>query len=273
MYQRRYTSWKQLAILQSCCQRRSPHRRRRVLSKAIDEEFEWIETFYGPDGWPYDGPRDTTLAADYYATSFAIPFYSLLYSKWAQGWDPDRCDLFRTRAANMSLDVVHLFSSEGADIPFGRSMTYRFAMSAFWAAAAYADLELLPPLSWGVVKGLVLRNIRSFTQRAEVFSSDGTIPIGYAYANEIMAENYNSPQSPYWCLKSLLPLALSPSHPFWTSTEEGYPKALLAHTRVVKPIFQVFSHAAGHTFLLSSGSGQYRVPTEARRKQVRQTCL
>ncbi|KAL8280148.1 hypothetical protein RQP46_007478 [Phenoliferia psychrophenolica] len=189
--------------------------------KAIDEEFEWIESFW-QDGWPYDGPRGSTLSADYYASSFAIPFYSLLYSKWAQSWDPDRCELFRARARNMALDVVHLFGPDGASIPFGRSMTYRFAMSAFWAAAAYADVELPAPLSWGVVKGLLLRNFRWFTAR-EVFAADGTMTIGYAYSNQIMAE------------------------------EEPYPAGLLAETRVVRPINQVFSHAAGHTFLLSSG--------------------
>lgn len=71
----------------------------------------------------------------------------------------------------------------GRGLPFGRSLTYRFAMSSFWSALAFADVELPAPLTWGVVKGLQLRNIRYWARQPGAYNSDGTLTIGYCYPN------------------------------------------------------------------------------------------
>lgn len=77
---------------------------------------------------------------DYYATSFAIPFYGVILSKHYPSYPC--AQLWRERAAVLAPRVVHLFAPDGAAIPFGRSMTYRFACAAFWAAVAYAEIEV-----------------------------------------------------------------------------------------------------------------------------------
>lgn len=143
-------------------------------------------------------------AYDYYATSFAIPFYSLIYARLCEKDDPDRAKRFRQRAIQNLPAVTQLFAPDGAPIPFGRSMTYRFATSCFYAAVAFDQLEVcaqfarkaalltygqLPaPFTWGVIKGLLLRNIRWFTQKPEVFNRDGTLSIGYIAPNLFMSE-------------------------------------------------------------------------------------
>ncbi|MBE3048159.1 DUF2264 domain-containing protein, partial [Candidatus Bathyarchaeota archaeon] len=38
-----------------------------------------------------------------------------------------------------------------------------------------------------------------------------------------MSEDYNSPQSPYWALKTLIAVALSEDNDFWTAEEAPYP--------------------------------------------------
>lgn len=43
-------------------------------------------------------------------------------------------------------DFVHYFDPEGMAITFGRSLTYRWAMVAFWGSAVFADVELPTPL-------------------------------------------------------------------------------------------------------------------------------
>jgi hypothetical protein len=48
----------------------------------------------------------------------------------------------------------------GRAIPFGRSVGYPVAMIVFWGALAYTEVELPAPLTWGMVKGLVLRHLR-----------------------------------------------------------------------------------------------------------------
>ncbi|WWC58154.1 uncharacterized protein I303_100689 [Kwoniella dejecticola CBS 10117] len=228
--------------------------------KSIDDELEYIESFYGPHGFPSDFPQSSGVGAyDYYATSFAIPFYSLLYasitSRSPKLADPERAEKYRLRARANVPYVINLFAPDGAAIPFGRSMTYRFAASAFWAAVAYDNLELPEPYTWGVIKGLILRNVRWFTQKPEVLNRDGSLTIGWAYPSLFMSEDYNSPQSPYWALKSFFVLALPQSHPFWSAKEEPYPAELLQKSfSVVKPWMQVYTHAAGHTYLLNGGT-------------------
>ncbi|WOO76912.1 uncharacterized protein LOC62_01G000526 [Vanrija pseudolonga] len=221
---------------------------------AIEETLEFVESHYNADGFPADGPCDQMIAYDYYATSFAIPFYSLLYTRLAPQ-DKARISKIWTRTLANIPNVIHLFAPDGASIPFGRSMTYRFATAAFWSALAYAtdDEHPLPaPLTWGVVKGLVLRSIRYFTQKESVFARDGSLTIGWTYPSLFMSEQYNSPQSPYWALKTFFVMALPKEHPFWTAEEESIPE-VFSENAVVKPWLQTFSHAAGHTFLLTSG--------------------
>lgn len=141
----------------------------------------------------------------------------------------------------------------GRAIPFGRSMTYRFAMSSFWGALAFADVELPAPLTWGVVKGLQLRNIRYWAKQAGSYGPDGTLTIGYCYPNHNMTENYNSPGSPYWCCKSFVTLSLPETHPFWAAKEEPYPRALLGTTKALSYPLHIITNVGGHTYLLSSG--------------------
>lgn len=137
-------------------------------------------------------------------------------------------------------------------------MTYRFAFAAFWAVAALARVDLEPPLSIGVVKGLLLRHLRWWAdeERASIFQADGTLTIGYAYPNMYLGEDYNSPQSPYWCLKSFLVLALPDTDTFWTTQEQDYPTTqnlCTSFSTVVEPPKQIVVNDPNHHYLLSSG--------------------
>ncbi|KAH8083764.1 hypothetical protein BXZ70DRAFT_978971 [Cristinia sonorae] len=220
--------------------------------KRMKADMDHLDTFYIGDGWSRDGPEGV-VQLDYYSSSFAIQFAQLVYSKLAQFEDPDRCEEYRNRAKQFALDFVHYFDSEGRAVPFGRSLTYRFAMSSFWGAVAFADVELPAPLTWGVVKGLQLRNIRWWAKQAGAYNSDGTLTIGYCYPNQSMTENYNSPGSPYWCCKSFIALSLPESHPFWASPEEPYPSTLLNTTKVLYKPLHIATNLGGHTYILSSG--------------------
>ncbi|ORX34806.1 hypothetical protein BD324DRAFT_635096 [Kockovaella imperatae] len=236
----------------------------RYNKKRLEETLEYVECWYGDHGFPSDGPNETTKAYDYYATSFAIPFYTLIYSHLCRESDPERARLYRQRAIANLPNAIQLFAPDGGAIPFGRSMTYRFATSSFWAALAFSGLQLPPPFSLGVIKGLLLRNIRWFTRRAECFARDGSLTIGWTSPSQFMSEDYNSPQSPYWALKSFLVLALPESHPFWQVKEEPYPQSFVDRPFTpVEPWMQCFSHAAGHTFVLSSGQIAFQMRAAA----------
>ncbi|KAG9034731.1 hypothetical protein FRB95_012681 [Tulasnella sp. JGI-2019a] len=217
----------------------------------LKADLDHLDTFYLGDGWSRDGPPGVNQL-DYYSGSFAIQYAQLVYSKLAKDEDPKRCEEYRERARKFAITFVHWFDEDGRSIPFGRSLTYRFAMASFWGALAFADVEV-PGMSWGVVKGMLLRHIRYWTTQPGSFTRDGTFTIGYTYPNMNMTEAYNSPGSPYWAFKSFIPLALPASHAFWTAEEEPFPLAQIPHTFPAKHPGHIHNHLGGHTFLLSSG--------------------
>lgn len=194
---------------------------------------------------------------DYYSGSFAIQYLQLLYSKLAADFDTDRCAEFKKRAQSFALHFIHFQDPNGHSIPFGRSLTYRFATIAFWSAFAFADVEPPAPLTWGIIKGLLLRNLRWWSRHPHIFQPNGMLNIGYTYPNTYLAENYNSPGSPYWCMLPFVSLAVSATHPFWSNPEQPHP---FTHSPSPLPCIkalhipkQILVHKGGHTFLLSSG--------------------
>lgn len=204
-----------------------------------------LEEFAVSGGWFTDGPaggRETRL--DYYVP-FAFHFYGLIYARLAGEQDPERAGRFRARAAEFARDFAHWFADDGAALPFGRSLTYRFACGAFWGALAYAGVEALP---WGTVKGLWLRHLRWWAGQP-LFDRDGVLSVGYGSPNLLMSETYNSPGSPYWAMKFFLPLALPEGHPFWQAEEAPLPD--LAPVSVQPGPGMVLCRVPGHVFALS----------------------
>ncbi len=181
----------------------------------VERHFASIEAYWLGEGWYSDGPG---RPRDYYI-AMGFHFYGLIYARLMADIDPERCQILRQRAARFARDFIHFFDEEGAAIPFGRSLTYRFAQGAFWSACAFAGLE---PFSPGVIKGLVMRHLR-WWMRQPIFDRDGVLSVGYCYPNLVMAEDYNAPGSPYWALKTLLVLALDDSDPFWQAPEQPLP--------------------------------------------------
>lgn len=170
----------------------------------LDADIEHLDTFYRGEGWSNDGPEGIHQM-DYYSSSFAIQFLQLLYAKLAGDEDPARAEQFRERARTMALDLVHYFDLEGRAIPFGRSVGYRFAMVSFWGALAYADVELPEPLTWGMVKGIVMRHLRWWQTQHDMWNANGTLSLGYSYPNMYITENYNSSGSPVSLFPSAMP--------------------------------------------------------------------
>ncbi|KAJ3527357.1 hypothetical protein NM208_g10740 [Fusarium decemcellulare] len=217
----------------------------------LDSDIKHLDTFYRGGGWSNDGPEGIHQM-DYYSSSFAIQLLQLLYAKLAEKEDPERAEEFKKRAQMVALDLIHYFDDEGRAIPYGRSVGYRFAMVSFWGALAHADVELPAPLTWGMVKGVVLRHLRWWQTQHEMWTSSGTLSIGYSYPNMYMAENYNSPGSPYWACLAFMCLAVPEDHPFWTSDEE-LASGVVPRVKALHQPGHIMSYLGGHCMLLSSG--------------------
>jgi hypothetical protein len=210
--------------------------------------LDQLEGYYLGDGWYSDGNNNQR---DYYIP-MAFHFYGLLYATLMGQQDPERAQRYRERARTFALQFVHWFTADGAALPFGRSLTYRFAQGAFWCALAYANLEALP---WGVIKGLALRHLRWWL-RQPIFNPDGTLSIGYSYPNLNMAEQYNSPGSPYWGLKFFLLLALPEDHPFWQAEELPLPDLPSPHQQPHAHMLLYRDLQADHVVALTSGQNE-----------------
>lgn len=220
----------------------------------IDESLKTLDSFYLGDGWSSDGLWcDERKQADYYSGSFAIQFAQLLYVKFAPSYDQERTMRYKDQARDFAKTYWRYFGPSGAAIPFGRSLTYRFAFAAFWSAAVVAEVELLEPLhQMGVVKGLLARHLRWWAKQPHIFNTDGTPNIGFAYPNMYLAEDYNSPQSVYWCLKSLIVLGIPEHHPLWACEELAHPESI-RDVELIWPPRHVMCNTPEHHFLLSSG--------------------
>ena len=219
----------------------------------IEKDMDHLDTFFVADGWSNDGPYPAHCQMDQYSGSFAIQFLQLLYAKLAGDIDQARAKEYRQRGLDYAKAFVHYFDKEGRSIPFGRSLTYRWAQVGFWGALAFADVEPPAPIQWGVVKGLLLRHFRWWTKQGDIFNTDGTLNIGYAYPNQFMTENYNAPGSVYWCMISFTPLALPEDHPFWTAEELPHPAVEIPEILPLKYPHHIMINRGGHTFLLNSG--------------------
>ncbi len=116
-------------------------------------------------------------------------------------------------------------------MPYGRSLTYRFAQSAFYAACLWAGLA---PLPLPVMKGILVRNLQWWLSKP-IFDRDGVLTVGYCYPTLLMSEEYNAPGSPYWAMKTFRLLALPDDHPFWSAEAAPLPAAYTAPGLTLQP--------------------------------------
>ncbi|WP_208950812.1 DUF2264 domain-containing protein [Rahnella sp. ChDrAdgB13] len=225
---------------------------------AVAARFALMETYYLGDGWYSDGPG---RPRDYYI-SMAFHYYGLIYAQNMADVDAPRAAMLRERARQFAQDFITMFSASGAAVPFGRSLTYRFAEAAFWSAAAYSKLDVFTP---GIVKGVILRHLRHWLKEP-IFDRDGVLSIGYHTPNLVMAEDYNAPGSPYWACKLFLVLALPQDDAFWQAEEAPLPD--IPDTHCIAHASQILTRDAQgqHVVMLTSGQIELNnfVNTEAK---------
>lgn len=207
----------------------------------IEKDLALIESYYVADGWY----RDVVPFDNY--NPFAFQYYSLIYYHFRKDKDEKRANLFKDRVSEFALQHINFFTDDGACVPYGRSLSYRFAVVSFYSACVFAGVEVLP---WGILKGIILRNLRWWFAQP-VFDRDGMLSVGYTYPNLIISEQYNAPGSPYWALKTYIMLAVGDNHPFWQAEE--LPLMNLPETVKLKVPGFLMQRTATDTIMLSAG--------------------
>jgi hypothetical protein len=184
-----------------------------VEERVTEAHLDRLEEFAIADGWYADGPGGATR--DYYVP-FGFHFYGLLLAGLGAVSEA-RAERFRARAVTFAQQFQHWFAADGAAVPFGRSLGYRFATGSFWSLLAAADVDAVP---WETARGLAERHLRWWWQQPAVHE-DGSLSVGYAYPNTGVVEQYVAGGSPYWGMKFFAALAAEPDHPFWTVEAAG----------------------------------------------------
>jgi hypothetical protein len=208
---------------------------------ALVQSLERIDSYYLGEGWYADG---RIRNRDHYV-GWAFHCYGLIYA-WARP-DDERSRVFRERARRFARDFEAWFDPTGGVVPFGRSLTYRFAAASFWSALVFADEPALP---WGRVKGLLLRHLRWWSERP-ISDRDGVLSLGWAYTDPWLREAYSSAGSPYWAMKAFLCLAVPETHPFWDAEEEPLPETRAVSVQA--PAGMLLSSDATQAVALSGG--------------------
>lgn len=185
----------------------------------MERDLDEIDSWYVGDGWYTDGTPAVKPQRDYYIP-WALQYYGVLYSVFAAKRAPARAERFRRRALEFGRQFAFWFDENGAALPYGRSLGYRFGQCAFYSACVFAGLE---PLPLPVMKGIIVRNLQWWMEKP-IFDRDGVLTIGYTYPQLYMSERYNAPGSPYWGMKSFVVLALPADHPFWSAEAAPLPR-------------------------------------------------
>ncbi len=216
-------------------------------AERLEKSLDRIDDFYLGGGWYRDGVHGQR---DYYV-AFALHFYGLIYAAVMGDDDPERSEVFKKRACEFARDFIYWFDADGEALPYGRSLTYRFAQAAFWSACVLADIR---PFPLGVMKGIIVRNLDAWINK-KIFDSEGLLTVGYDYPNLIMAEHYNAHGSPYWGLKTYAFLMLPDSHEFWSC--DALPMPELESLRKIKPANMLISRRGGKSVAYVCGDNMY----------------
>lgn len=220
------------------------HNRPELDAARLELDLNRIDEFYVGDGWYMDGMKGQK---DYYIP-FAIHFYSLIYAKFMENDDPERAKLYKERAEVFAKTFIYWFADDGEALPYGRSLTYRFAQISFWSACLLANIK---PFPIGVMKGIIARNLIKWHE-SDMLDNAGILTVGYKYPNLLMAEHYNAHGSPYWGLKAFALLALPEDHEFFTVKAEPLPE--LDNRKLISAADMVIARRSGHVTAYPAGT-------------------
>ncbi|MFF8838503.1 DUF2264 domain-containing protein [Streptomyces sp. NPDC015130] len=214
----------------------------------VDRSLARIEDWYLGDGWYSDGDN---RAFDHY-NAWALHFYPVLHAHLAG--DRELLDRYGPRLRRHLDDHVHLFDANGAPLPYGRSLIYRFAAAA---APWLGTLTGHTPLTPGATRRLASGSLRHFLDRGAT-DPRGLLTLGWHGPYPPLLQEYSGPGSPYWASKGFLGLLLPPDHPAWTDPEEALPAertdtvrpfapaGLLVQTTAADGLVRLHNHGSNH---------------------------
>jgi len=183
--------------------------------KHLTEMFQRLMDWYRGDGWFIDGSNQ---GFDYY-NPWGFQLYNHILYKYDSIWRKQFGEIIKETTDEFLKTSIYLYGQDGGPVPWGRSLTYRFASNA---AISWASINDLCTLSPGQARRIVSGNLKYFWDHG-CFSDNGLLDIGFWGSNASVAEDYLVPGDPYWAMNGLACLLLPATDPFWSDVELPIP--------------------------------------------------
>lgn len=181
----------------------------------FDGIFRRLLNWYQGDGWFLDGGNFTF---DYY-NLWGFQLYNHALVHFDKVWSKK----YATEVAEINKKFQHsflyMFGRDGGPIPWGRSLSYRFASLSALGWSLVAGNNTLPP---GQARRIASGCLKYFWEHGAL-SANGTLEPGWWGPNSAIGEEYQARGAPYWAAHGLAPLLLPADHPFWTEVEQPMP--------------------------------------------------
>lgn len=181
----------------------------RDCKRAVKHAYRETDGWYRGSGWYSDGAGN---AIDYY-NAWAFHFYLPLIAHFTD--DAKRLETYRSRLAEFVPGLVAAIDPTGAPVYWGRSLTYRFALTAPLWIDQWLGGRTIDPGHCRLVASSVLDY---FVESGAVV--DGVLSVGWHGADAEVAQPYSCAASPLWAGKAFIGLLLPPDDPSWTATAE-----------------------------------------------------
>jgi hypothetical protein len=212
----------------------------------ISQWLDILETMAIGNGWFRDGSNQTV---DYY-NAYAFHYYGLWWGRLFGQNDPTRSKRWQNFTREFLPDYSHFFAASGENVPFGRSLTYRFNAVAPFALAELCECS---PLAHGQSRRISSKNLHFFWSHP-IQQSQGLLSLGWIDEFIPLTERYSCGGSPYWAAKGLSALLLPPSSPFWQEPEQPLPSEISDFSKPLPKAELVVRSIQGEIELLNAGT-------------------
>ncbi|MDB2499522.1 DUF2264 domain-containing protein [bacterium] len=184
----------------------------------IERWYEELESMYLGEGWFMDGMNESV---DFY-NAYAWHYYSLWWIRLYGASNQKRCEWWKEKTKLFLENYSLFFSAQGEQAAFGRSITYRFNVTAPFGMAQWMGVS---PVNPGLAREICEKNMDFFFEKP-IFQEQGCLSLGWYDMFEDMVEVYSCGGSPYWAAKAFSPLLLPLDDPFWSASAEPLPAEL-----------------------------------------------
>ncbi|HWA26535.1 MAG TPA: DUF2264 domain-containing protein [Lacunisphaera sp.] len=187
--------------------------------------IERLLGMYRGDGWYLDGSNQSF---DKY-NAWGFHLYDQVIYRFDAPWRRQFGAQIEDSTRRFLSGYANLVGRDGGPIPWGRSLSYRFAELAALGWASWNGMNPLPP---GEARRIASGVLRYFWEHGAQ-DPDGLLQVGFRDTNAAVAEFYNGPGTSYWAAQGLIALMIPATDPFWTAPEEPMPADTDAHTIVI----------------------------------------